>query len=172
MMQTIEKFNKKEIIEILNLGWMTHDSMWMRAAIDELGIDTANKLNIAAVSKMAMIEARRMKKFLGLKKIETFEEWKTFLQESFGLIMPEFMKFSYSFPKKNYLNFSWNTGECFAYKGMNKNGLLEHYRCGIIKRIEGWYKGLNIEYTLDPHIDKCQLLTQSKCLSTFISNLR
>ncbi len=78
-MKLIEKLTKKEIAELLGKCWMTHDGMWFYQCFNELGIESANKLNKAAIRSLAPIEIERFREALGLRKeqLETFAELKT-----------------------------------------------------------------------------------------------
>ncbi|MBW1847517.1 MAG: hypothetical protein JRJ27_10315, partial [Deltaproteobacteria bacterium] len=51
---------KKELIELLNKNWMTHDGMWFYHCLQEMGIEKANKLNKLAISALAPIEIKRL----------------------------------------------------------------------------------------------------------------
>jgi hypothetical protein len=95
----LDKISKRELREVLTKGWMTHDAMWLMHSIEELGIETANKLNISAVRSMSMIEIKRLQKVLGYEddNLARFESLVTFLKEAFGLIKADFMKFG-SYP--------------------------------------------------------------------------
>ena len=88
---------------------MTHDAMWLMHSIEELGIETANKLNISAVRSMSMIEIKRLQKVLGYEddNLARFESLVTFLKEAFGLIKADFMKFKFDTPEKNVISWEW-----------------------------------------------------------------
>jgi len=68
----LDKIRKKELRELLTKGWMTHDAMWLMHSIKELGIETANKLNISTVRSMPMIEIKRLQKVLGYQDDNLF----------------------------------------------------------------------------------------------------
>jgi len=53
----LDKISKRELREVLTKGWMTHDAMWLMHSIEELGIETANKLNISAVKSLSCFTA-------------------------------------------------------------------------------------------------------------------
>jgi hypothetical protein len=161
-MKTIEK---TELKELLNQNWLTHDSMWFYHCLQEFGIEKTNKVNLAALKSMAMVEARRIKKVLGIKKIESFEELKNFSIRSFDLVMPDFMKFTFSFPFKNVLQWKWES--CFAYRGIKKMGVIDRYQCGIIPRMECWFESLGIKYRSTPKIDGCLMHNNGSCSGEF-----
>ena len=169
----LDKISKRELRELLTKGWMTHDAMWLMHSIEEVGIETANKLNISAVRSMSMIEIKRLQKVLGYEddKLARFESLVTFLKEAFGLIKADFMKFKFDTPEKNVISWEWFDGRCFAYEGVKALGYIEEYKCGIIERIEGWFNGLGISYSVEPKIDKCLWHFEGKCTGRFLLNL-
>ena len=167
-MSALTKIGKKEIRDLLGKGWLTHDGMWFYQTYLDLGIEKANKLNKAAIRSIAPIEIERVKKALGKggKKIETFEELKEFLLEAFEIILPYsvFKRFRFQASSKDLLHWEWESGECFAYKGMKQLGIIDEYRCGVIYRIECWLEALRIKYIIDPKIDKCIMHEKGACL--------
>jgi len=86
--------------------------------------------------------------------------------EALEVILPNsvFKKFRFRAPSKNLLHWEWESGECFAYKGMKQIGIIDGYRCGVMYRIECWLEALGIEYSIDPKIDKCMMHEKSACL--------
>jgi len=47
-MSNLEHLPQKEVIDLLNKCWMTHDGMWFFHCLQELGIKQTNKLNKSA----------------------------------------------------------------------------------------------------------------------------
>ena len=167
-MSVLNKIEKREIRDLLGKGWLTHDGMWFYHTYQELGIEKANKLNKAAIRSLAPIEIKRVKKALGVggEKIGTFEELKDFMLEALEVILPNsvFEKFRFRASSKDLLHWEWESGECFAYKGMKQIGIIDGYRCGVMYRIECWLEALGIKYSIDPKIDKCMMHEKGACL--------
>jgi hypothetical protein len=86
--------------------------------------------------------------------------------EALELTLPDsvFEKFRFQASSKDLLHWEWESGECFAYKGMKQMGLIDEYRCGVIYRIECWLEALGIKYSIDPKIDKCMMPKKGACL--------
>ena len=62
-----------------------------------------------------------------------------------------------------------------AWKWWKNTGNLtdvQKYKCGIIERIEGWFKGLGIRYRIEPKMDKCLMHVEGKCAGQFLLNLK
>ena len=167
-MGVLNKIGKREIRDLLGKGWLTHDGMWFYHTYQELGVDKANKLNKAAIRSLAPIEIKRVKKALGIggEKIGTFEELKNFMLEALEMTLPGsvFERFRFRASSKDLLHWEWESGECFAYKGMKQIGIIDGYRCGVMYRIECWLEALGIKYSIDPKIDKCMMHEKGACL--------
>lgn len=167
-MSILEKIDKAELKELLIKNWMTHDAMWFFHCVNEFGIDATNKINQAAIKSMAAIEVQRIRQFMGIpndKKIESMEELMVIFETATEILKGEFMDYDYSVTPDGVISFKWN--KCFAYEGIKGLGLLDHYRCGIVIRINTWLDTLGIKYelmpTFDPSIDKCLMHTNGSC---------
>lgn len=175
-MEYLEKFERKEIKEFLSKGWMTHDAMWFYHCLNEFGIEKTNKMNLAAVRSMSDIEIKRLKKILGIPKdrgIETFDELKSFTEKTQQLVIPEFMKFTYSFPEENVMQVGFEPGKCFAYQGIQMLGVIDDYRCGVLLRISCWFDGLGLDYSADPDgTELCMMHAQGKCFREYRFNFK
>jgi len=163
----LNKIGKKELRNLLGKGWLTHDGMWFYNTCQELGIEKANKLNKAAIRSLAPIEIKRVKKALGIRgeRIGTFEELKNFMLEALEMILPDsvFERFRFRASSRDLLHWEWESGECFAYKGMKQIGIIDGYRCVVMYRIECWLEALGIKYSIDPKIDKCMMHEKGAC---------
>ena len=141
--------------------------MWFYHTYRQLGIEKANILNRAAIRSLAPIEMKRTKKLLGIcgEKIVAFEELKDFMLDALELILPRsvFEKFHIRTTPEGLLHWEWETGECFAYKGMKQIGIIDDYRCGVMYRIECWLEALGVNYSIDPKIDKCIMHEKGAC---------
>ncbi len=77
------ELDKKNIIDLLNRCWMTHDGMWFYYCVKEFGIAKANEINKAAIQSLAPLEIDRIKKSLGFEnRIENFQELKNFFTQA------------------------------------------------------------------------------------------
>ncbi len=167
-MTLFDQLDKRNLKEFLVKCWMTHDGSWFYNCARELGIDSANKLNKAAIKNLSVIEMQRVKKALGQEKLEikTFDQLKDFVNNAFSVIKGDFMDFEYTFLDDNRIH--WEMNSCFAYNGMKMIGFHKQYECGVIYRIGCWLDALGIEYTIQPKIDICLLNSQEKCSGDII----
>ncbi|MHA1478636.1 MAG: DUF6125 family protein [Promethearchaeota archaeon] len=169
-MTLFDQLNKYQLKELLVKCWMTHDGSWFYTCVNEFGIETANKLNKAAIKSLSLIEVQRVQKALGVEiaKVKTFEQLKTFISNGFSILKGDFMNFNYTFPRHNVLH--WEMGKCFAYEGMKRIGIKEKYECGLIYRLGCWLSVLGVEFKLVPEINECLLHSQEKCVGDMIFN--
>ena len=170
-MRTFADVNKEEIRELLGKGWLTHDGMWFYTVSRELGVDTANKFNKAAIKAMAPLEVRRLKQVTGLQdsQLTGIEVLKEFLPAGMQMILPVsvFSKLHFAVMPGNTLHWEWDRGECFAYKGMSRMGVIDRYECGVMYRVECWLELLGLKFTSSPQITGCQMLAQGQCSGEF-----
>jgi len=165
----MEQDQKKNLIELLNKCWMSHDGMWFFHSVREVGIKKANRINKAAIRSLAPVEIIRIRKFLGLKKdrLETFGEFKEFFSEAAALFIPDFMNATMSFPENNVLHWDFKPKECFAYKGMQRIGVIEEYECGVIYRIACWIESLGVKYQVTSEMRRCSMIDSPYCSGDF-----
>jgi Family of unknown function (DUF6125) len=162
------ELQKEELIDLLNRCWMTHDGMWFYHCLKNFGIGKANELNKAAIQSLAPMEIERIKKALGLEKqIENFQEFKDFFIAVSHLFIPRFMNITMTFPKENILHWQFEPGNCFAYKGIKRIGVIDQYECGVIYRLECWFDSLGIKYNAAPQVGRCLMLDSGVCQGDF-----
>ena len=157
-------------------GWMTHDAMWFYHCVQELGIEQTNRINLAAIQSMSAIEIKRIMSALGFSNnhvVKTFDELVDIMNGSFDLVRGKFMKFNILVPKKNNIRWECEKGNCFAYEGVVRLGVIEGYQCGIMTRIKGWLQALGVDYTMNPKTRGCLMYRSKsgKCRHDFIFNL-
>jgi hypothetical protein len=156
---------KDELKELLVKGWMTHDAMWFYSCLQECGIEKTNRINKAAIRAMSAIEIKRIQKVVGAGNIETWDEFKRFFDMAMKIATGEFMKYTYSLPTNNVMHGEWES--CFAYEGVKALGVIDHYECGIMLRIDTWLDTLGIKYEVEPKVTGCMMHTDGKCLRDY-----
>jgi len=158
--------------ELLIKNWMTHDAMWFVHSMNEIGIEATNRVSRMAVRSMAVIEIKRLKKLLGVSSIDTFDDLIEFIARAFETIRGDFMELYYLFPEYNLIRGEWAPKKCFAYQGIKRIGAIDHYECGIFERIEGWFDGLEIPYTVEPKVIGCMMHTDGICYRDYRFNFQ
>jgi hypothetical protein len=152
---------KKELKELLNKCWMTHDGMWFYHCLLECGIEKTNKINRAAVKALAAVEIKRVKKAAGVDKLETFGEFWDFFQVAMAILTGDFMKYSFVSQEMNHIHYTWH--QCFAHDGIKALGVIDKYECGIMDRVESWFDCMGIKYEVEPKVIGCMMHTEGKC---------
>ena len=165
----LDRLTKPEIVDLLNRSWMTHDGMWFLHAFRELGIETANRLNRAAIRSLAPLEVPRILRALGRerKRLESFAQVKGFLYGASFLVIPRFMGGRFSFPVEGTMRWEFPAGQCFAYKGMKRIGALEGYECGVLFRLQCWFEVLGLIVKVNPPPGRCLMIHGKSCAGTF-----
>lgn len=153
--------NLHQIKEMLNKQWMTHDAMWFAFCLQEVGIETTNRINLRAVRAMAQIEVKRLMKLLGMAQVHDFEQLRSFVDGAAQIIVADFMGFTYSFHSPDVMR--CNMGKCFAYDGITRLGVIKHYQCGIFERVQGWLDALGVAYEVEPKVERCMMFSQGQC---------
>ncbi len=67
--ETLSKYSKDELIELIALyskNWLAHDGVWFQAIEQKAGMDDAMYYDIEAWRRFTVIEAKKIKAFLGL----------------------------------------------------------------------------------------------------------
>lgn len=164
----LEKLDRREIVDMLNRCWMTHDGAWFYSCVQEFDIEVANRLNKSAIRFLAPMEVGRMKEAFGTKdQIETFEEFREFCTNAATFFIPAFMNATMSFPKDNVLRWEFTPGKCFAYRGISRIGMIEKYECGVIYRIRCWCESLGLSFEVIHEPVRCQMLDSGTCSGEF-----
>ena len=161
----MKSLEKAELKELLNKCWMTHDGMWFFHCMQECGMETANKMNKAAIRSMGSIEIGRIMKSFGIEKITGANDIENLLDAARQTVVADFMKFNPVFSAENTLHI--DMVECFAYKGMQRIGAISQYECGIFERIETWFDTLGIKYAVTPQVTGCTMHTDGKCFRDY-----
>ena len=166
-MDVLDGLQKRDIRNLLGKGWLTHDGLWFYHACRELGVERANGLNRAAIRSLAPIEVARAKKILGVAKerFDAFDDLMAFLQAVLDLTLPDSISrnIHFSSPSKNSIQWNWEKGQCFAYKGIKQMGRIDTYQCGVMYRIECWLDALGIRYSIHPKITRCLMHETGTC---------
>ena len=164
-MDSLERIDKTTLRDVLAKGWLTHDAMWFVNCVQRLGIERANELNLAAIDAMTAFEVDRMKEALGFaeERAESFDELIDFLIDALGLLLPDGMPFSWGIPRPNVFRWEWEPGECFAFKGLSRFGLIDGYECGVMRRIFIWLDRLGATYEVVPRVSGCLMRDTGRC---------
>ena len=170
-MRSLYAVGKEEIRDLLGKGWLTHDGMWFYSVYREYGIEKANKLNKDAIESMVPFEVQRLTHIMGIQitDLKSIENVRDFLLHGMELILPAsvFSKLHFSKPSGNVIHWEWEENECFAYKGMQRMGVIDSYECGVMYRIECWFESLVLKFVATPRPGKCQMNEKGCCAGDY-----
>ena len=159
-METIP-LEKRELKEMLIQCWMTHDAMWMYYCMQECGMEMANKVSRAAARGAGALEIRRLKKAMGITKIQTFEAFWDFFSVARESFAGDFMKCSFETDGRNRILCSWR--QCFAHDSMSSLDFIDQYECSVMPRLESWFDSLGVAYEVAPRVKGCMMHTEGRC---------
>lgn len=155
---------EREARALLVRSWMTHDAMWYRAALEQHGVEAANRLNLAAIRAMAPIEARRVKAALGLAEVGSLDALERFLRGARELLVGDLLQSEWSFEPPDVLRI--RVDDCFAEKGITRLGAIERYECGIYERVWAWLDALGVTHEVSPPTVRCTRFHEGTCERT------
>lgn len=164
MKVTLDQVDRTALKELLVKNWMTHDAMWFMNAVGTVGIETANKMNRSSVRMMAGIEAKRLRRLMGVDSIRNISALRDFFETARELVIGDFIDFTWTWHGDS---FDFEITKCFAFDGVNKLGVAGAYECGIYERIYGWLEELGIEYEISPDVAHCTMFHDGECRRTF-----
>lgn len=161
-----EGLGRPQIRDLLSKGWLTHDGMWFDQAARALGLEEANRLNLAAIRAMAPFEVSRLSEALGVGAgdLGDAEAVVRFVAAGIALVTPGSVSSRMHVrAEAGRLHWEWDAGECFAYKGMQRFGHLDGYECGVIYRVECWLEALGVRRPGGRAVAGCLMHDTGRC---------
>ncbi|VFQ45446.1 DUF6125 family protein [Desulfoluna butyratoxydans] len=163
-MRSLDEMSTKETVALLNKCWMTHDGMWFFHCLNTFGIEATNKLNKEAIRSLSSVEINRLKQVLGINgPLDRCDDFLTFFKEASTVMIPDFMQVRFGYPGGNILTWAFPQGECFAYKGVKRLGVIDRYECGVLYRIKCWLDELGIAHRFNPECGLCLMHHHGSC---------
>ena len=154
------------VITTLNKCWMGHDGAWFFHCFRELGMETANRLNKAAISTLATQEVPRLAALVFKDpdvKIDSQDRFRDFFNRARELVVPDFMGIEFDLSQPGTMAWDTRGKGCFAHKGLQRMGGIETYECGVLFRIQAWLKVLEIAHTFSPAPGLCHFHHSGAC---------
>jgi hypothetical protein len=160
------RLSREQIRDLGTKGWLTHDGMWYDQTARALGVARANELNRAAIRAMAPFEVGRLCEALGVQPSEVRDAVAAarFVAEGIQLVTPASVGgHLHVRAGEGVLQWEWEPGECFAYKGMQRFGYLDGYECGVIYRVECWLEALGVRPRGEVAVGVCLMHRTGRC---------
>ncbi|MFB3926538.1 MAG: DUF6125 family protein [Syntrophales bacterium] len=150
--------------ELLIQNWMSHDACWFMAVTRTFGMEATNRINKTAAYEIGKVESRRIFRELALAPIAALDDCLLVLEVFVNLLGPRLL--DYDIVKLDDRSCQMHVKRCFAYENVSRAGVADQYECGIFARIEGWLKGLSLDYEIDPIPEKCLKVQNRQCVYT------
>jgi len=162
--------DREQLRSILIKNWMTHDALWYGEVASKFGMSEASPMNLRVCRTLGRIEYGRLMKMAETGAPRDFREYHELFELGKQVFFPDFMDIEIEYPGGDSQVF--HVLDCFAYKGMEKAGLLADYDCGIFERIEGWFDAMGVDYRRNPAPGRCLKFRGKECIITVNFNFK
>lgn len=152
----------EQLKQFLLRGWTTHDAMWFKSALDELGVEVANRLNRSAIHAMAPIEVKRVLQALRIERVDSYDQLRTFMAGAMDLLGGDYFSYRWEWRPPDALRV--DVQQCFAHKGIARLGAIDRYECGIFDRICAWFDALGVRWQIEPALGLCTMHHEGVCV--------
>ncbi len=156
--------NREQLKDILLRNWMTHDALWYGEVALKLGMNEASPMNLRVCRKLGRIEFRRLMEMVKATPPSNMVEYRELFDLVKGVFVPSFMQWHVEYLGNDAQVF--HVSDCFAYRGMEKAGVIADYECGIFERIEGWFDAMGLRYERIPDLSRCLKFKGEACVIT------
>ena len=106
--------------KLLRNIWLLHDGRWFLKSVEQLGFDTATKLNLAVVKSIAKTEIRQVLAETGFGEVGNIEDLQALMEIGALLYFPEEHKYEFKVVDNN--TFVGHVLECYVHKMVSKAG--------------------------------------------------
>jgi len=100
--------------------WLLHDGRWFLKSVEQLGFDTATKLNLAVVKSIAKTEIRQVLAETGFGEVRNIEDLRALMEIGALLYFPEEHKYEFKVVDNN--TFVGHVLQCYVHKMVSKAG--------------------------------------------------
>ena len=157
----LDPIETKNLNRFLIKNWMTHDALWYGEVAGKLGMAEASPMNLRVCRKLGRIEFKRLMQMLEASVPDTMQAYQALFETGRQVFVPDFMVIDIDYPADNLQRFC--VRDCFAYRGMEKAGLIKDYECGIFERIVGWLDAMKLKYAVNPDLSRCLKFKGRRC---------
>ncbi len=129
--------------DLLRRAWYIHDAAWFAAVREELGIETANRLNRRAVHTVALAEARRLAKAADTGSVGTLRAMLEFIAAGDNIYVgPRLMEMEAR--QVDERSYQVHVKNCFVAEHIARAGMAESYECAVFERVASWHDALGL----------------------------
>jgi len=137
--------------------WVAHDGRWFLKAAEELGFDTANRLNQAIIRSMGKKEAKELMTRTGAQ-IADIGDIVEIIRTGGEIYWPEEHKHEMEVVGESLI--VGRVLQCYVWANVKKAGesALAYYRCAAPIRFRGWVEAFGVpgEVIASKDIDECK----------------
>jgi hypothetical protein len=146
--------------KLLRSSWMYHDYQWFRYVGERVGFEEVNGPNQDILERMAEAEMRRLMRALRLPAVDGMQTLVHLLDIAGGLYVGDLCPMTLEVEAHS---FRLQTQTCFAHQGTLRAGLSQQYKCGPMRRVTGWLRGMDLSFEVSPAIGLCLLSCGQAC---------
>jgi cytochrome P450 len=146
--------------DLLRKSWMANDGLWFYQTAKAGGIDAANEANTEVVREFGRQEMARLMRALGIRKVETIEQYRQLYQAAVDLFLGALVVADESLDGDTH---QLDITTCFAYKAVKRAGIDKAYHCGPGERLTGWLHAMDLPAEIVPAVGLCQMAHTGSC---------
>lgn len=146
--------------ELLRQTTAANDGLWFYAVYRALGAETANRMNAEVVRGFSRLEMAKLMRALGKDEPSSVEEVVELIEAAAELFTAGL--FEYTLAREGEAC-RLEVKRCFAYEGVKRAGVAEHYDCGPGQRLMGWLDAMGPELRQGPELGRCQMVREGRC---------
>lgn len=149
--------------ETLLLGaWYSHDARWFNAVAEEFGIEAANRLNRRAVHALALVEAHRLAKTLGLGPAPDLPAFLAFVDHIRDTYVPSSLS-EMEVTVVDDRTYEVEVTKCFVAGNIVRAGIAESYECAVFDRLHGWHEAAGLPLSEPFPAIRCPVAQGGRC---------
>jgi len=127
--------------DMVRRAWYAHDARWFAAIAAEFGMETANRINRAAVRAVGQVEAGRLARVIGAPQTPSVEGFLEFLHRGLDLyVAPPLMDMTMT--KVDERSYEVAVNDCFVHTNITRAGIDGTYECAVWDRVQGYHEAL------------------------------
>lgn len=149
------KLTAEQKEKLLRNIWLLHDGRWFLKSAEQLGFDTATRLNLAVVKSIARTEMKQLLAETDFGQVGNVKDLKALMEMAALLYFPREHKYEFRVIDSN--TFVGHVLECYVHKMVSKAGTTAIHRCAAKLRFDSWCQamGLNGEVTNEKDTGNC-----------------
>jgi hypothetical protein len=129
--------------KLLRNIWLLHDRRWFLKSAEQLGFDTATKLNLAVVKSIARAEIEQLLAETNFGEVINMGDLQTLMEIAAVVYFPEEHK--YEFKIVDNSTFVGHVLECYVHRMVSKAGTTAIHQCAARTRFDSWRQAMGLD---------------------------